>query len=333
MKHFPSNKLIIPFFLIGLSALAVYFSSARGGPTQIYDKQTASLQVQKEAVENPNLDSDNDGLPEWQEILWKTDPHNPDTDADGTPDGEETKRNRNPLVKGPDDGILETMFSGDKQNNSDFKMPETFTEVIGQQLFTQFLVNKQAGGGKISTEKAQEIAGSVSATIDRYSVPGENVYQNEALQTIPATKENLKRYGNELGAVIKKYFAPIPKDVVQIMGEALTNGDYNKLEELKNLSSAYKNTAIEMMQIKVPESLKNDHLAIANTFYRISKEINGMERAKVDRALALVSVNQYLLDSETAHESLKNINIYFSNNNITFNKEEGGRVFSFYTFS
>ncbi len=330
MKHFPSNKLIIPFFLIGLSVLAVYFSSARGGPTKIYDKQTASLQVQKEAVENPNLDSDNDGLPDWQEVLWKTDTRNPDTDGDGTQDGEETKQNRNPMVKGPDDGILETMFSGDNQNNSGSQMPETFTEVIGQQLFTQFLANKQAGGGKISTEKAQEIAGSVSATIDRYSVPGENIYQNEALQIIPATKENLKKYGNELGAVMKKYFAPIPKDVVQIMGEALTDGDYDKLEALKDLSSAYKNTAIEMMQIKVPESLKNDHLTIANNFYRISKEINGMGRAEIDPALALVSVNQYRADSKDANQSFKNLNMFFLTSQITFEKSEAGKIFSVY---
>ncbi len=167
MKHFPSNKLIIPFFLIGLSVLAVYFSSARGGPTKIYDKQTASLQVQKEAVENPNLDSDNDGLPDWQEILWKTDPRNPDTDGDKTTDGEEIKQKRNPLVKGPDDGILETMFGGDNQNNSDSQMPNNFTEVIGQQFLGQYLLNEQASGGQISPEDANNIADSMIYTIDQ----------------------------------------------------------------------------------------------------------------------------------------------------------------------
>jgi len=48
-------------------------------------------------------DSDNDGLKDWEEALWKTDPQNPDTDGDGTPDGKEVAEGRNPAIPGPDD--------------------------------------------------------------------------------------------------------------------------------------------------------------------------------------------------------------------------------------
>ncbi len=48
-------------------------------------------------------DSDNDGLADWEERLWKTDPNNPDTDGDGTSDGDEVLLGRNPLKPGPDD--------------------------------------------------------------------------------------------------------------------------------------------------------------------------------------------------------------------------------------
>ncbi len=335
MKHFPSNKLIIPFFLIGLSVLAVYFSSARGGPTKIYDKQTASLQVQKEAVENPNLDSDNDGLPDWQEILWKTDPRNPDTDGDKTPDGEEIKQNRNPLVKGPDDGILETMLNGDnKEKNPDFQIPDTFTDTIGQQFLTQLLINKRASGGKITTEQADDIANSMLSTMDQYAKPGEDAYKTANLRTVPATAENLKLYGNSFGSIIQKYFKLLPRDAPQILGDALLTDeqDSSKLEGLAALSSAYENTAEEAVKIEVPETFANDHLAVVNNFHQISKEINMMQKAFTDPALTLIAVKQYRLDSKTAHESLKNISIYFSDNNIAFSKEEGGNVFSFYNF-
>ncbi|MBU1631318.1 MAG: HEAT repeat domain-containing protein [Candidatus Omnitrophica bacterium] len=39
-------------------------------------------------VDNSNLDSDNDGMPDWWEILYGLDPYNPD-DADGDPDEDE----------------------------------------------------------------------------------------------------------------------------------------------------------------------------------------------------------------------------------------------------
>ncbi len=50
-------------------------------------------------------DSDNDGLKDWEEALWKTDPQNQDSDGDGTPDGKEVAEGRNPAVPGPDDSL------------------------------------------------------------------------------------------------------------------------------------------------------------------------------------------------------------------------------------
>jgi hypothetical protein len=43
----------------------------------------------KWSVEEDDLDSDGDGLPDWLELLIGTDPFNPDTDGDGLPDGYE----------------------------------------------------------------------------------------------------------------------------------------------------------------------------------------------------------------------------------------------------
>ncbi len=53
-----------------------------------------------------NKDSDDDGLKDWEESLWKTDLNNSDTDGDGTPDGEEVREGRDPLKAGPDDKFI-----------------------------------------------------------------------------------------------------------------------------------------------------------------------------------------------------------------------------------
>ncbi|KKQ60937.1 MAG: hypothetical protein US81_C0011G0004 [Parcubacteria group bacterium GW2011_GWE2_38_18] len=47
-----------------------------------------------------NLDSDQDGLSDKEELVWGTDPFNSDTDGDGMKDGDEIKAGRNPLGKG-----------------------------------------------------------------------------------------------------------------------------------------------------------------------------------------------------------------------------------------
>ncbi len=332
MRHFLSKKIIIPVFLIGLSITAGYFLFFGVKPTPVYDKQAASLQVQKEALKNPDLDNDNDGLKDWEETLWKTDPHNPDTDGDGTPDGEEIKQNRNPAVKGPDDGILETMLNnGSEDSNPDFKMPETFTETIGQQFFAQFLVNKATDGGKITTENANDIANSMLSTMDQYAKPGENAYKIADLKTVPATTENIKSYGNQMGAIIKKYFDPISEGEITLLVQAVKDEDSLILEKLKPISSAYKNTTEEAAVLNIPETLAGDHLVIINNFYQIAKEISAMEKAFNDPALALIALKQYLDTSDSARTALKAIQSNFLANQITFQDNEPGKIFSRYS--
>lgn len=54
-----------------------------------------------ESIIDKSLDSDNDGLTDYEEILtYKTNPNNKDTDGDKYLDGEEIKKGFNPLVKG-----------------------------------------------------------------------------------------------------------------------------------------------------------------------------------------------------------------------------------------
>ncbi|MDP3997320.1 MAG: hypothetical protein Q8P73_02365 [bacterium] len=61
---------------------------------------------------NPGGDDDNDGLSNADEVLWGTDPSNPDTDGDGFYDGEEVAANHNPTIAGPDDALPENFSPG-----------------------------------------------------------------------------------------------------------------------------------------------------------------------------------------------------------------------------
>jgi hypothetical protein len=68
-------------------------------------------------IESQTKDTDNDGLKDWEEKLYKTDPLNPDTDNDGYLDGEEINSGHNPLVKGPNDKqVFYPLPVGDKYN-------------------------------------------------------------------------------------------------------------------------------------------------------------------------------------------------------------------------
>ncbi|MEK7596366.1 MAG: thrombospondin type 3 repeat-containing protein [Patescibacteria group bacterium] len=105
----PSKKLIYLIAGIGGAALLLFnwpiiksdsrFNPLAGGQDSKNQKLT------QEAQQEARKDSDQDGLKDWEETLWKTDPQNPDSDNDGTPDGEEIKQNRDPSKPGPDDKL------------------------------------------------------------------------------------------------------------------------------------------------------------------------------------------------------------------------------------
>ena len=54
---------------------------------------------------SPDDDPDHDGLSNQQEVIWGSDPFNPDSDGDGFKDGEEVNSGHNPLIPGPADLI------------------------------------------------------------------------------------------------------------------------------------------------------------------------------------------------------------------------------------
>jgi len=110
-----------------------------------YSKKEAFSQInlwsgKETTITSNNKDTDNDGLKDWEENLYKTDLLNPDTDADGYLDGEEINSGHNPLAKGPgDELIFFPLPIGDKYNITNLVLSESNM----QSLFQSYLAQKQ----------------------------------------------------------------------------------------------------------------------------------------------------------------------------------------------
>src|SRR3990167_5885058 len=96
----PSRKIIIPLICISLTAGAWWFFANKQKQVPAENRIAAA---DNNAGGTLSQDSDNDGLKDWEEALWKTDAHNPDTDGDGTTDNHEILAKRDPRKPGPDD--------------------------------------------------------------------------------------------------------------------------------------------------------------------------------------------------------------------------------------
>lgn len=96
--------------------------------------------------ENVFLDSDQDGLSDTEELVYKTDPENKDTDGDGYSDGTEVKSGYDPLKPAPGDKINDDStanVSKDLDINTKTSSGENLTEEFSSKIAT-IIANEEA---------------------------------------------------------------------------------------------------------------------------------------------------------------------------------------------
>ncbi len=128
-KYLPSSKFLVSLALaimIILVALALNYSKSNrtNSDTENLIAGTSTIAI---IASLNNIDTDKDAIPDWQEVLYGTDPKNSDTDKDGTTDGEEIKANRDPLKantasnKEPNDKIDPQLIASEQKISSDYE--------------------------------------------------------------------------------------------------------------------------------------------------------------------------------------------------------------------
>jgi hypothetical protein len=331
LDYLPTKK----FILIGLSLLII------GGGFLIFSK-TQKIKISEKLPihgngNNPIIaeeiakDSDNDGLKDWEEALWETNPNNPDTDGDKTPDGQEIKEGRNPLVPGPNDKLPKFKPENTK-SSSEIPLPSSLTDALSRELFTQYWLAKQQSGGEISKEDATQIARSFADSIQNFGEVNkvENYLKSDIKIADNDRVETIKDYGNNLGFIIRKYFDPLPESEIFIFKRAAENEDKAELKKLEPLASAYRQTVKEMLSLETPPSFSDSHLELINHFNIIAQEIDMMQKLIEDPSQALLAVQQYQKEAEATQKILGDINTYFSENGIVFGLNDPAQVFRTY---
>lgn len=273
--------------------------------------------------EEAQKDSDNDGLKDWEEVLWKTDPNNPDTDGDGTPDGEEVALNRSPIVAGPDDDLanLEARPLSEEGFETGF---DSLTADLSKQFLANYLILKQTAlDGVITEEMTDSLVNSFISGIqsqqpkDKYQYSDLKISENNSKQAI-------RNYGNKLGAVIKKYSAAPAETEFEIFNRAAETGNEQELQKLDEYIDAFGGIIKDALDLEIPKEAEQTVLVFINS-------VNGM--LEIDKRLqnffsdplgAMTALEQYPNAASTFFSALVGLDNYFIGNAIIFNEEEGG---------
>jgi hypothetical protein len=274
--------------------------SGRGTASQldaILGGNTLTVGVCEPNSNDPNKDSDNDGLKDWQEIqLYRTDPCKADTDGDGYTDGEEVASGYDPLKKAPGDELAGTVPKIPRP------LPANLTEALRQKLSEQITQNKIApltAQGELLSGQELENYPAIQQTIQEITSSYSNLFapdkiDDSQIKTTPDNSQTAVRRYAAVAAVALSYNRSAEiyalKNENEIFLKAMESNNFSELEaRLKNYQTAYEN----LKKLTVPSDLLPLHKEQLNIFSSLIKIYQAIRDINSDPLKANLALQNY----------------------------------------
>jgi hypothetical protein len=227
-----------------------------------------------------NTDTDTDGLPDWQEYLYGTDPLNPDTDEDGTNDGDEIRLGRDPLkantVKSggePNDYIDSAILTEEQQLTESYSQLNP-TQKISRNLISNIIASTPTTG-KIDQYTINSLVEKTIQEIPKieYSVLTKESDLNLIERDGPNETKELSAYATQYYKITENYRKIINADL-GIINDYLIDGNREIFEERMNyIVLLYQNLVDNLVSMPLPAITGSPavtyHLRIINNLEKL----------------------------------------------------------------
>ena len=296
-SYLPSKKIQIVLGIIFVFAITVlvYFLEKRDSQKTLEEKSFIDVSLVFNNEDNQQyIDSDNDGVYDWEEDLWpELDPNNPDSDEDGILDGKYLKTKR---------AIAERERRGTDISESNLSE----TQKLGRSVFTTLLTLKQSGSN-IDEKIEEKISDNIVSYI-RDLTFGEKVYTRDQFSLVSNTKDYVYSYRNKMKDLFNKY--PIKTSEIELLIEAIKNpADYQG--SLRSVTQKYNKYLEALVVLEVPYVIAGRHTELTNNVSQIGGALENLTQEEVDDLIsfsALIQIEKIL--NQTVNAIIK-INNFF----------------------
>jgi len=296
-------KITLYLLIIVLIIYGGWYLFQKKDSEDVYVSNTITLD---ELRAEPEKDTDGDGLKDWEEVLWKTDPEKADTDGDGTNDFAEIQENRDPTIKGPADVLQKSIDSQTKD--------------LSKNLFGYYLEQRKAVGD-VTTEASAKIVSE--AIKNSYKTV---TYITHTQKDLTISKDNslsaYKKYGVDLANAMSGF--SVKENELGIVIKALSTKDETDLYPLDALLTNYRSALSKIVSVNVPSNLSGKHLAFVNSTSKVIIDIQGMRGLFEDSVLALSSLTTYGQNFLQFQKSLKEISSELKKKGVEYSTGEVG---------
>lgn len=302
--------VLVPVVTI-LSVWAVLFVEREINEQEQGEKVTLSGVIQEGNVAFQNIDTDKDGLKDWEEMLYQTDVNNPDTDGDGASDGNEVQRGYDPLVAGNGETDIEV------ERESDFtfyKNDSTLsrTDVLSRDTFTSYLTLRESDALDQQALVERSLDNAIRENTQASSTI---VYSLSDINIVQASISTRQAYFNAYKSHIT-ILSRIQYDETELMARYLYENDAVAFEEIARNIATYQAFLNVFATMRVPSDIGPIHVEIMNNLAILIDSLENIQRVDQDPLTGLIYAEKLSEDSEILLRNISALSLYFRNNDL-----------------
>ncbi len=277
--------MILIFVSILLVGGVFLFSEYRNRKVQNTYTASADISSIDDNIEAENIDTDGDGLKDWEEILLGSD------SKDAKSMGEISKKSS-------------------IQNDSKIeKVIPTNTELLGKDFFARYMELRQMGisGDKQSQQDAmsQSVENILASSQPKTYTVANIIIDNDI------SKESIKNYGNSIDQIFKMYSIKSRNEAV-ITKDSVDRQDSKILNELDPIILSYKNILNGIIKIKAPSTISRLHLDLINSISGLIFVSELFKKSDKDPMSGIQAASNYLKYAEAFNNSYLGIRSYLT---------------------
>jgi hypothetical protein len=252
-KYLPSRIFVIKVIVIILIAITVFgvyklFSYFKNKPKE---GKVVKL-LFKNIVQK---DSNNNGVPDWEEALWGLDPS-----KDGASNKEFIDAKKRTLSNNG------TLLEG----NSNLNISKN--DQLAREFFS-IIMSLQASG-TLDDTSINTVADSIGQKIA--AAPISDKYTQNMLIIKDDSATASINYFNQFKALTNKYADRNIGDELVFISEGLKRNDTTAMKSTRSVADAYKEFGQELIKIPVPAHIAERHLSLANNYEKTGETIDGL---------------------------------------------------------
>jgi hypothetical protein len=246
-----------------------------------------------------DTDSDSDGLFDWEETLWNTDPRNPDSDGDGKKDGDEVQTGGNPGEKGTGNLAYDSMGATSTR-------PVTTTDLVANELMGSLLSSMQAGKQLTAENKQKVLDDALSKARESVAVPK---YGGENLLLVEPSLDTWRAYAITFTTLLEQSQGT-SNDEVAILFEMAQGNRTQALSDLETVVRHYSDFTLSLQKIAVPRDMAPLHISLVQAFLAYTTTLDGISDFDKDPMRATLALNMLGPARTNAENRAKGIRVY-----------------------